>query len=416
MRRYAYSVVAVLGLLLAGCGVNMPSSAAPVQPPHHLRAFIPAGVKLTGHKYFASLATEVLWAQPPGAFPTSLWLEFVQDRHHRWRTVYRHQWKDAAVFRVSQRRNPTTHESDVIVALGPGGNDFYTTLANFLVAPTHVALYRTVSGYSGYVTTGHQSFQERFSMFTEHFTWKGVALHRQYEGPLSTIPAHAKVIPVYLSASQSTPTIGGSTTVRLKPGQSLAIRPATAYAMKAFEKFRLGLFGPYHHLSSAQTPALDTVHTIGGLSYQFTRRGVYYLDVVSNAYSSTPQSVTITVLVGDVPAPPKPHPTVTFGTGFNDASFTLTGVSTTFSANADVHWLLDDPSSAFDTTTIDQQLYEVKGATNQLIDTTTVTVDPQDNEIENNLGNLPMSLTSGTYQMVFIIQNKVVASGDFTIR
>lgn len=122
---------------------------------------------------------------------------------------------------------------------------------------------------------------------------------------------------------------------------------------------------------------------------------------------AVPASVTI-----PMPPAPKPHATVTFGAGFDHASFSLTGTSTAFSTSAEVHWLLTDPS-AFGTTSLGLQLYQVQGATEQLVNTTPITLDPQSNEEEDTVNQY---LAPGTYQLLFITHNKVLASGTFTIR
>lgn len=129
--------------------------------------------------------------------------------------------------------------------------------------------------------------------------------------------------------------------------------------------------------------------------------------------SEPPIRVTIpTSATIPLPPPPKPHSTVAFGTGFDKASFSLTGIGSAFSTNTTIHWLLDDPS-AFDTTTLGLQLYQIQGATEQLVNTTTVTLDPQSTEEEDTLNQY---LAPGTYQLLCITNNTVLASGTFTIR
>lgn len=413
MNRKLYGVMA-LGLLLGGCGLHLSSSVPPkpLPPPRHLQAFVPNHNRLQGHRYFAALATEILWAQPPGYFPDFLWLEFVQKRHQRWHTVYQHRWKDTTVLDVTQRANPTTSESDLIVSLVDGGNTGYTTLANFLVSPTHVTLSRAIGGIGNTVTAGRRRFREEFSTFVEQFAWRGASLHHYYKGPLATIPTGAVVRPVYIEAAHLTPTIGGSATVHVRPGQPVAIRPATPYALNAFEQARLGLFGPFDSVTAAQTAAVETADTIAGLSYEFSHRGVYYLDVVSNPYSTTPRYRILTVAVGHVQIP---KATVTFGTGFDKASFSLTGVASTFTPGSNVYWLLDDLTQ-FGTTSIQAQLYTVQGATDQLLHSNTFTVDPQFAEVENTVSSsFGTYLGAGTYKLIFITHNKVLASGTFTV-
>jgi len=109
--------------------------------------------------------------------------------------------------------------------------------------------------------------------------------------------------------------------------------------------------------------------------------------------------------------PPKPQPTVTFGSGFDDATFALTGVHSTFPAGTIVHWLLDDPSP-FNTSSLNIQLYEQNGAAEQLMGSSTITTNPQVGEEEDSLSS---SLAAGTYQLIVLIHNKVLASGTFTI-
>lgn len=111
--------------------------------------------------------------------------------------------------------------------------------------------------------------------------------------------------------------------------------------------------------------------------------------------------------------PPKPQPSVTFGTGFDDATFTLTGVHSTFPAGTEVYWLLNDPS-AFNTTHITLQLYTQDGITERLLGSSTVPTNPADGGEEDTLSNSPY-FTAGVYQLVFIIDNHVLASGTFTI-
>ena len=117
-------------------------------------------------------------------------------------------------------------------------------------------------------------------------------------------------------------------------------------------------------------------------------------------------------LAHGIPPAPKPKPTVTFGSGFNDALFALTGVHSTFPAGTVVYWLLDDPSP-FNTTQINVQLYKQNGAAEQLIGSSTITTNPQDAEEEDTLNPY---LAPGTYQLIFVIRNTVLASGTFTIR
>jgi hypothetical protein len=126
----------------------------------------------------------------------------------------------------------------------------------------------------------------------------------------------------------------------------------------------------------------------------------------------SPSAAFFHELVYGIPPAPKPKPTVTFGSGFNDALFTLTGVHSTFPAGTVVYWLLDDPSP-FNTTQINLQLYEQNGATEQLIDNTTITTNPQFGEEEDTLSPY---LAQGTYQLIFVIHNTVLASGTFTVR
>lgn len=161
----------------------------------------------------------------------------------------------------------------------------------------------------------------------------------------------------------------------------------------ALDRHALQVRGSYNPSADACTACLQTI----AATVRYTQ----------GHWSGTPLAAYRDLLYGFPPA----KPSVTFGTGFNVASFRLTGVSSTFSTNADVYWLLNDPSSAFDTTTIEQQLYQVEGATDRLMGTSTVTVNPQDHEVANNVG----TLLFGTYELVFIIHNKVLASGTFTI-
>ncbi len=125
----------------------------------------------------------------------------------------------------------------------------------------------------------------------------------------------------------------------------------------------------------------------------------------------SPSSAFFHELVYGIPPAPKPTPTLTFGSGFNDATFALTGVHSTFPAGTIVHWLLDDPSP-FNTSSLNIQLYEQNGAAEQLMGSSTITTNPQFGEEDASLG---AALAAGTYQLIVLIHNKVLASGTFTI-
>lgn len=405
-------VLAALMLGLAGCGLTAAPTAASIPPPHHLQSFLPHAVPVTGHTYFPKLATEVVWGEQPPAAVRPLWVALLQVRHQHWVTVYRHRWANAvSLFKVTQRRNPHASESDLVLLLGAGGNQGFTTDANFVVTPTRATLATHPSGLGGLVSAGKTQFRETFTTAVDLFTWRHQRLVVTKEGPLATIPPHAATRSVYITASQPTPTIEGSPTIHAQPGQAVAILPTTPYTMTAFEQARLGLFGAFSSWTAADNANIDNADTIQGLWTRFQQPGVYYLDVVTNPYGQTSPFQILTVVVGNVPVPPPPAATVTFGTGFNDKAFSLTGTGTTFAPTATVYWLLNDPV-AFNTTTLQVQLYQQQGASQQLVNSSPFTVNPQDGEEEDTLN----FLGAGTYQLVCVIGNKVLATGTFTIQ
>lgn len=125
-------------------------------------------------------------------------------------------------------------------------------------------------------------------------------------------------------------------------------------------------------------------------------------------WTGSPQNVFQEWHSGIVPPAP---PTVTFGTGFDNSTFTLTGSATQFPLGSTVWWLLSDPKP-FNSANIGLQLYQQQGQSETLITSNTLTVNPQDGEEADQFA---YPLSPGTYQLVFVVSNRVLASGTFTI-
>lgn len=284
--RYLGRTLLGLGVVVASVGLGVPAAAATNPPPRSVQPFIPTGTRLLGKQYFPALGTLVLWTQQAGnTYPPGLWMIFVQRRQNQWHTVYVNRWAGFSLSSyLTVRNNPLGGESDLIMGMGPGGNDFSTTFLNFVVSPTAVTLNRVATGYSGYITGGTRTFREIFSTYAEQFTWRGRTLVSQHDGVLATIPPGAHVIPVYLYPGQPTPTMLGRPVVHLRAGQPLAMRPATAYALKAFEAGTLAMYGPFPTRRDADPLTIYHADTISGLVYSwFTQPGTYYLDIATSS-------------------------------------------------------------------------------------------------------------------------------------
>ncbi|PSR23650.1 MAG: hypothetical protein C7B45_02465 [Sulfobacillus acidophilus] len=306
MRRRWFSGGRRLWALMLGIGVFLSAvlglvapaaHAAPLAPPRSVAPFVPTNTRLLGKEYLPALATLVLWAQQKGgSYPPGLWVVFVQHRETGWQAVTVRRWSALPLAsKPLVRMNPAGHEGAVILPVSTGGNAAAETMfLNFVVSPTKVTLAYTVTGYSGYVTGGSQSFREIFSSFAEQFTWRGPALIAQHEGLLETIPPGAHVIPVYLYPGQPTPTILGSPVIHLKVGQPIAMRPDTVDALHAVEHGTLAMYGPFPTRGDADPLSIFAADTILGLTYPgFSRPGTYYLDLAT----STTHFVVLTVVV-----------------------------------------------------------------------------------------------------------------------
>lgn len=110
-----------------------------------------------------------------------------------------------------------------------------------------------------------------------------------------------------------------------------------------------------------------------------------------------------------VSPPSAAGPSVTFGTGFNSNTFTLTGQATTFVPGV-IDALLITPTS-FDSSTLSWILEQKEGVGWSLYDSGTITVLPTYDELEKPI----YMVSAGTFQLSFLRGNTILASGTFTV-
>lgn len=108
-----------------------------------------------------------------------------------------------------------------------------------------------------------------------------------------------------------------------------------------------------------------------------------------------------------------------FGTGFDNATFSLTGMGNALPLGP--VWFLLQDSQPFGTPDLQVQIYQQEGAGAQLIRSYDETVDPNDTEMADDLHastlfpGFSQPLPSGTYQVVIVANDSVIASGTFTL-
>ncbi|MCL5115697.1 MAG: hypothetical protein M1272_00905 [Firmicutes bacterium] len=110
-----------------------------------------------------------------------------------------------------------------------------------------------------------------------------------------------------------------------------------------------------------------------------------------------------------LPTPSVTYPTVSFGSGFDPATFTLTGESTSFTPGI-IDALLVSPRS-FHTDTVTWLIEEQDGIGWSTYDMGVNIINPTDNELEKPL----FLIGAGVYRVTFLNGNRTIASGTVTI-